>query len=60
LKSRGFFTQSYWYWIGFGAMIGYTLLFNFGYLLALTYLNREFVHSENMKLFEQKRVLSAY
>ncbi|AES81623.2 drug resistance transporter-like ABC domain protein [Medicago truncatula] len=39
LKSRGFFTQSYWYWIGFGAMIGYTLLFNFGYLLALAYLN---------------------
>ncbi|KAH1258472.1 Pleiotropic drug resistance protein 1 [Glycine max] len=39
LKSRGFFTQSYWYWIGVGALIGYTLLFNFGYILALTYLN---------------------
>ncbi|XP_061343398.1 pleiotropic drug resistance protein 1-like isoform X3 [Gastrolobium bilobum] len=39
LKSRGFFTQSYWYWIGVGAMIGYTLLFNFGYILALTHLN---------------------
>ncbi|KAK7336921.1 hypothetical protein VNO77_17474 [Canavalia gladiata] len=39
LKSRGFFTQSYWYWIGVGALIGYTLLFNFGYMLALTYLN---------------------
>ncbi|KAI4350302.1 hypothetical protein L6164_004770 [Bauhinia variegata] len=39
LKSRGFFTQAYWYWIGVGALFGYTLLFNFGYILALTYLN---------------------
>ncbi|XP_061343449.1 pleiotropic drug resistance protein 1-like isoform X2 [Gastrolobium bilobum] len=39
LKSRGFFTESYWYWIGVGVLIGYTLLFNFGYILALTYLN---------------------
>jgi hypothetical protein len=42
LKSRGFFTQSNWYWIGFGALIGYTLLFIIGYILALTFLNREF------------------
>jgi len=41
LKSRGFFTESYWYWIGVGALVGYTLLFNFGYMLALTFLNRE-------------------
>ncbi|XP_027349852.1 pleiotropic drug resistance protein 1-like isoform X2 [Abrus precatorius] len=39
LKSRGFFTQSYWYWIGAGALIGYILFFNFGYIIALTYLN---------------------
>ncbi|XP_058737880.1 pleiotropic drug resistance protein 1-like isoform X1 [Vicia villosa] len=39
LKSRGFFTQSYWYWIGFGALIGYTLLFIIGNILALTFLN---------------------
>ncbi|KHN09390.1 Pleiotropic drug resistance protein 1 [Glycine soja] len=39
LKSRGFFTQSYWYWIAVGALIGYTLLFNFGYILALKYLS---------------------
>ncbi|WJX84454.1 hypothetical protein P8452_67030 [Trifolium repens] len=39
LKSRGFFTQSYWYWIGFMALIGYTLLFVFGHILALTFLN---------------------
>ncbi|KAG5055430.1 hypothetical protein JHK85_007940 [Glycine max] len=41
LKSRGFFTQSYWYWIAVGALIGYTLLFNFGYILALMYLSRD-------------------
>ncbi|CAK8543690.1 unnamed protein product [Lathyrus sativus] len=38
LKSRGFFTESYWYWIGVGALIGYTLLFNIGYILALAFL----------------------
>ncbi|CAI8614404.1 unnamed protein product [Vicia faba] len=39
LKFRGFFTESYWYWICVGALIGYTLLFNFGYILSLTFLN---------------------
>ncbi|KOM30182.1 hypothetical protein LR48_Vigan967s005400 [Vigna angularis] len=39
LKSRGFFVQSYWFWIGVAVLIGYTLLFNFGYILALTYLS---------------------
>ncbi|GAU19334.1 hypothetical protein TSUD_336200 [Trifolium subterraneum] len=39
LKARGFFTQSYWYWIGFVVLIGYTLLFVFGHILALTFLN---------------------
>ncbi|KAK8473548.1 hypothetical protein PHAVU_001G166000 [Phaseolus vulgaris] len=39
LKSRGFFIQSYWFWIGVLVLIGYTLLFNFGYILALTYLS---------------------
>ncbi|CAJ1922092.1 unnamed protein product [Sphenostylis stenocarpa] len=41
LKSRGFFIQSYWFWIGVAALIGYTLLFNLGYILALAYLSRE-------------------
>ncbi|KAJ0008451.1 hypothetical protein Pint_29998 [Pistacia integerrima] len=39
MKSRGFFRYSYWYWIGAGALVGFTLLFNFGYTLALTFLN---------------------
>ncbi|XP_050286374.1 pleiotropic drug resistance protein 1-like [Quercus robur] len=39
LKSRGFPRHQYWYWIGVGAMIGYILLFNISFTLALTYLN---------------------
>ncbi|GKV35777.1 hypothetical protein SLEP1_g43996 [Rubroshorea leprosula] len=39
LKSRGFFTEAYWYWIGFGAMLGFILLFNSCFAVALTFLN---------------------
>ncbi|XP_061343406.1 pleiotropic drug resistance protein 1-like isoform X2 [Gastrolobium bilobum] len=57
LKSRGFFTQSKWYWIGVGALIGYTIVFNIGYMLALTYLNpivqHQTVKSEQSESNEQ-------
>jgi hypothetical protein len=43
LKSRGFFTDAKWYWIGFGAMLGFTLLFNTLFTLALRFLEREFL-----------------
>ncbi|GFP81465.1 pleiotropic drug resistance protein 1 [Phtheirospermum japonicum] len=39
MESRGFFPQTYWYWIGAGATFGYMWIFNIFYLLALTYLN---------------------
>nr|AGT28053.1 pleiotropic drug resistance transporter 1 [Panax ginseng] len=39
LKSRGFFPYSYWYWIGTGALVGFILLLNLGYAVALDYLN---------------------
>ncbi|GAV70531.1 ABC_tran domain-containing protein/ABC2_membrane domain-containing protein/PDR_assoc domain-containing protein, partial [Cephalotus follicularis] len=39
LKSRGFFPEAHWYWIGVGALIAYMLLFNFLYTLALKYLD---------------------
>ncbi|XP_010249928.1 PREDICTED: ABC transporter G family member 39-like [Nelumbo nucifera] len=39
LKSRGNFTSSSWFWIGAGALIGYVLLFNGIFTLALAYLN---------------------
>ncbi|TXG75396.1 hypothetical protein E1A91_1Z018500v1 [Gossypium mustelinum] len=33
-----FFPDSYWYWIGVGGLIGFVLLFNFVFTVALTYL----------------------
>nr|XP_017215736.1 PREDICTED: pleiotropic drug resistance protein 1-like [Daucus carota subsp. sativus] len=39
LKSRGFFPYSYWYWIGAGALVGFILLLNLGYTVALKYLD---------------------
>lgn len=41
LKSRGFFTEAYWYWIGLGALFGFIILFNFGFSVALALLNRK-------------------
>lgn len=41
LSSRGFFTEAYWYWIGIGALFGFTILFNSGFMLALAFLKRE-------------------
>ncbi|WOL15051.1 hypothetical protein Cni_G23832 [Canna indica] len=38
LKSRGVFPEAKWYWIGFGALVGYIFLFNALFTLALTYL----------------------
>ncbi|WOK97975.1 hypothetical protein Cni_G06683 [Canna indica] len=37
LKSRGLFTEAYWYWIGVGTIFGYILLFNFLFTLGLTF-----------------------
>ncbi|XP_027083196.2 ABC transporter G family member 32 isoform X1 [Coffea arabica] len=39
LKVRGLFPEKYWYWIGVGALIGYTIAFNLLFTLFLTYLN---------------------
>ncbi|KAM7259962.1 hypothetical protein ACFE04_015703 [Oxalis oulophora] len=39
LKSRSLSTESYWYWIGVGALLGYTVLFNILFTFFLAYLN---------------------
>ncbi|KAI3866681.1 hypothetical protein MKW92_039907 [Papaver armeniacum] len=39
IKSRGFYADPSWYWIGVGALLGYVILFNLVFTLALTYLN---------------------
>lgn len=41
LKSRGFFPDPSWYWIGVGGLIGFVLFFNFAGTLALAYLKRK-------------------
>ncbi|RDX69081.1 ABC transporter G family member 32, partial [Mucuna pruriens] len=39
LKERSLYAESYWYWIGLGAMVGYTILFNILFTIFLAYLN---------------------
>ncbi|XP_058111919.1 ABC transporter G family member 31-like isoform X2 [Magnolia sinica] len=39
LKARGLFTEGYWYWIGVGALFGYTVIFNMLLTFSLTWLN---------------------
>ena len=43
LRSRGIFPEAKWYWIGLGALLGFIMLFNILFTLALTYLKREFL-----------------
>ncbi|CAN1121692.1 Pleiotropic drug resistance protein 1 [Linum perenne] len=40
LKSRGFFTEPHWYWLGVGSSLGFLFLFNIIYALALTFLDQ--------------------
>lgn len=55
LKSRGFFPYAYWYWIGVGALIGFVLLLNFAFTMALTYLDREYpYHVAKLYLYSQE------
>jgi hypothetical protein len=61
LKSRGIFTDAKWYWIGFSALIGYTLLFNILFTVALSFLSRKciyyfrnFVYLETQWFIDQK------
>ncbi|MBA0745368.1 hypothetical protein Gogos_007946 [Gossypium gossypioides] len=38
LKTRSFFHESYWYWLGVGALVIFVVLYNVFFTLALTYL----------------------
>ncbi|XP_021764497.1 ABC transporter G family member 32-like isoform X2 [Chenopodium quinoa] len=60
LRSRSLFTESYWYWIGVGVMVAYTVLFNVMFTFNLNYLhplgkrqavisNTEFIERERKK-----------
>ncbi|XP_043701567.1 pleiotropic drug resistance protein 3-like isoform X2 [Telopea speciosissima] len=37
LQSRGLTFQSYFYWISFGVLLGFAILFNIGFILTLTF-----------------------
>ncbi|GJZ74404.1 ferrochelatase-2, chloroplastic-like protein [Tanacetum coccineum] len=39
LKARSIFPQTYWYWIGLGALLGYNILSNGLFTIFLSYLN---------------------
>ncbi|PPS12924.1 hypothetical protein GOBAR_AA07712 [Gossypium barbadense] len=39
LKTRGFFTKEYWFWICVGALFAFSLVFNILFIGALTFLN---------------------
>ncbi|GAB2228064.1 hypothetical protein Droror1_Dr00009894 [Drosera rotundifolia] len=39
LRNFNVFQERYWYWIGAGALVGFIILFNVAYTVAVTYLN---------------------
>jgi hypothetical protein len=41
LTSHGLNFEGYFYWISLGALFGFTILFDLGFILALTYLKRK-------------------
>ena len=41
LESLEVYRNKNWYWIGVGALVGFSILFNVLFTLALTYLNRK-------------------
>ncbi|RDX92405.1 Pleiotropic drug resistance protein 2, partial [Mucuna pruriens] len=59
LNARGIFTEDYWYWISVGALIGFSLLFNICFILALTYLN-PFANSKSIIVEEEDQQKSTY
>ena len=44
LQNRGLPTQSYYYWIGVGGLIGFILLYNLLFTIALSYFHRKCIH----------------
>ncbi|WJX13988.1 hypothetical protein P8452_04313 [Trifolium repens] len=54
LKARSMFTEEYWYWICVGALLGFSLLFNICFTVALTFLN-PFGDSKSIVLDEENK-----
>jgi hypothetical protein len=45
LNNFDVYAEKYWYWIGVAALLGFTILYNVLFTLALMYLNRKISHS---------------
>lgn len=60
LKARSLFPDSFWYWIGVGALFGFTLLFNILFTFSLTFLNRKCIphHPTNMLTLQENGTVS--
>ncbi|GAU23542.1 hypothetical protein TSUD_40200 [Trifolium subterraneum] len=54
LKARSMFTEDYWYWICVGALLGFSLLFNIFFIVALTFLN-PFGDSKSIVMEEENK-----
>ncbi|XP_042520902.1 ABC transporter G family member 37-like isoform X2 [Macadamia integrifolia] len=60
LQSRGLDFRSYFYWISLAALFGFAILFNVGYVLALTFLkppgmSRAIISYENLAQIQGKK-----
>lgn len=43
LRNFDVYPESYWFWIGSAALLGFTILFNVLFTFALMYLNRKYL-----------------
>ncbi|XP_076956671.1 pleiotropic drug resistance protein 3-like [Bidens hawaiensis] len=65
LESRGLEFEEYYFWISLGAMFGFALLFNIGFILALSYFKapgtRAIISKEKLSVGEgSKQLLNTY
>ena len=42
LQNRGLHSETYYYWIGVGALVGFILIFNLLFTIVLSYFHREY------------------
>jgi hypothetical protein len=38
LENRGQVTHAYWYWLGVGALVGFIIIFNIGFTVAIAFM----------------------
>lgn len=57
LQSRGLDFDGYYFWISLGALFGFALLFNIGFIMALSYLKGKFSLLIINVNFEQKSAI---